>query len=171
MNLEPDKAAPNYVGETPEMLAAFEAYLKMGNGRSVGKLAKALKKSKPTLENWSRRMEWRLRVASWQEEEAERAKEKMKQDFFKDAENMRTFKYTVLNELKKRFEVGHYCPECETPRLSVNEMISILNVAKTELNEPTNITKNTAINPDNDPFVMILSRMYPPPANADAKPD
>ena len=113
-------------------------------------------------------MEWRARVVAWQEEEAERAKEKMKQDFFKDSENMRTFKYTVLNELKKRFEVGHYCPECETPRLSVSEMINILNVTKTELGEPTSITKNTAPNPANDPFAQILSRMFPAP-NADVK--
>ncbi len=151
------------------MLHAFEVYVKLGMGRSLGEVAKVVGRPKPTINNWNKKFDWRLRVEEWQAEESEREQERIKKDFLKDKENMTTFKYSVLNELKKRFESQHYCPECQTPRCSVNEMISILNVAKTELGEPTNITKNTAVNPENDPFAIMLSRLFPAPANADVK--
>ncbi len=166
--MEKDTTAPNYKGETQEHLAAFDIYIKLGEGRSLEKVAKAVNRPKATINNWCKRFEWRLRLNEWQEEATARAQEDLKNDYLKDVENMRTFKYTVLNELKKRFEVNHYCGECQTPLLSVNEMISILNVAKTELGEPTNITKNTALNPNNDPFSMLLNKMFPTPPDADA---
>ncbi len=169
MNVEPDKEAPNYQGETPEMLAAFQAYIAMGEKRSIKALSRQIKKAERTVNAWSKKYEWRNRLLEWQEEEKERMLAKAKEDFFRDAENLRTFKYEILNTLKKRFEVNHYCPECETPRLSISEMINILNVCKTELGEPTNITKNTAPNPNNDPFALLLARMFPPAPDADAK--
>lgn len=161
--MQENKTAPHYTGETPEMVAAFDAYLKMGEGRSLAKLAKALKKRKATVENWSKRMGWHDRIIEWQEEEAERAKEQMKKEFFNDAANLRDFKSDILHKLKEKFDRAHYCSECEQTRLTVSELRNIWEIIKTELGEPTNITKNTAPNPANDPFALMLSRMFPVP--------
>ncbi len=161
--METNKAAPFYKGETPENLAAFQAYLAMGEKRNHKALARQLKRPERTVNGWSKRFQWRERLNAWQEEERERALENVKKSFFKDSENLRTFKYEILDELKKKFEKMHWCAECETPKCSVSEMINILNVVKTELSEPTNITKNTNPNPENDPFAILLSRLFPKP--------
>lgn len=165
----PNVNAPGYKGETAAAIAAFDAYVKMGDERSISALARKLKRAEKTLNNWSKRFQWRERLIAMQEEARKRAEEEIKEAYFAEAKNLRSFKYTILDTLKKRFEVGHYCPECETPRCSVNEMISILHAIKTELYEPTSITKNTTPDPGNDPFALLLSRLFPAHANADAK--
>lgn len=159
------------------MVAAFQAYLKLGESRSIGKVATELKMSKNTLMNWSKRYSWKARVIAWQEEEAEKSLQKMKDEFFKDSENLRGFKYKILNNLKERFEKTKYCGACEQGKLSVSELRTVWEIIKTELGEPTNITKNTAPDPGNDPFAIMLSHLFPPTSsvsikpNADAKPN
>ena len=153
------------------MVAAFDIYVKMGEDRSIPAVAKQIGRSGSTVQNWSKQYEWRLRLKEWQEQSAELAKEEIKGEFFADSNNLRKFKYQVLDELKKRFLKQHWCDNCETARCSVNEMISILNVTKVELGEPTNITKNTTPDPRNDPFALILGKFFPPAPDDHSKAD
>lgn len=157
------------------MVAAFELYLKLGDARNLAKVAKELKLSKHTVANWAKRLSWKARVIAWQKEEAEKALQKMKDEFFKDSENLRGFKYKILNSLKERFEKTKYCGMCEQGKMTVSELRTTWEIIKTELGEPTNITKNTAPDPGNDPFAIMLSHLFPPTSsvsitpNADAK--
>ncbi len=148
-------------GESPEELRAFNLYVKMGDARSHMAVATAMHRNRATINKWAAAHKWSERLSALQKEDTERAQEQIKEQYFADAEKLRAFKYTILDALKEKFETSHRCAGCKAHRLSVGEMISILNVTKTELGEPTAITKNTNPNPGNDPFAVILSRLFP----------
>ena len=150
-----------YKGETPEATEAFSMYVKMGADRSLAAVAESMECNISMVERWSKQFGWRDRILKMQEEEAARAKEQIKEQYFADAEKLRDFKYTILDTLKEKFDTAHRCGACKQHRLSVGDMIDILHVVKTELNEPTSITKNTMPNPGNDPFAVIISRLFP----------
>lgn len=139
-------------GETGERLAAFNAYLSLGHERSLGAVAEQLNIPKATINNWCRRFKWRERVKAIQEEEAARALEQMKQSYFQDAENLRTYKYELLDKLKKRIGNGN--------AVSVSEIISVLNIVKTELGEPTSIAKGTYTEDRPNPFAGIFNQFF-----------
>lgn len=51
--------------ETPAAFQAFKAYRDMGPARSIAKVARALDKSRNTINPWSARNEWVDRAAAW----------------------------------------------------------------------------------------------------------
>lgn len=159
------------------MFAAFCVYAEMGSERSLKAVAKKIGHPIGTVEGWSKKHGWQERVLDLQKQANEAAGEKLKDRMFESVEKLREFKNTILEELKTKFHTAAYCGDCGSHRLTVAEMINILNVVKVELGEPTNITKNTNPNPNNDPFALLLTRMFPPSAsititpNADAKPN
>jgi len=168
--MEPLNPPSPVKGETPEMFKAFCIYVEMGSDRSLAKVAKHIGISTSTLDKWCQKFHWRKRLLSFQEEANAIGEEKLKQRFFENVEQMKTFKNVIFEKLKKKFEDAHYCGVCKQHKLSVGDMIDILNVVKTELGEPTNITKQTAPNPDNDPFQLLLNRMYPPSSTITISP-
>lgn len=166
--METPNLPPRLKEETEEMFAAFCVYAEMGGSRSLAKTAEKIGKPKTLLENWSKGNQWHERVLDMQREVNERAGEKLKERMFENVEKMRDFKNTILEELKTKFHTAAYCDDCGSHKLSIGEMISILNVVKCELGEPTNITRATLVDPANDPFAILLARMYPAPPDESA---
>lgn len=56
---------------------AFVMYRDMGLGRSLGKVARQLGKSKTLLDRWSQKNRWRVRVVAWDEDLDRRQREGM----------------------------------------------------------------------------------------------
>lgn len=161
---------PKELKETPEMLAAFNAYLAMGDKRSIAKLAVQLKKSRSTLTKWSNRLYWAQRIEGIQHEAMAKAEAEAEARYFASVENLTSFKHDILDTLKKRVGLERHCPECGTHRMDVGDLIRVLQVIKTELGEPTSITKGSIDVERDNPFADIFSRMFPTPGNANAEP-
>lgn len=163
------KAVRDIPPETPEKLAAFNAYLAMGDKRSVRSLAKQLRKSPSTLTKWSIAYNWSARVAALQQEATKAAEEESKKQFFADVKNVTTFKYEILDALKARADLSRACAECGSKRIDIADLIRILQVVKTELGEPTSITKGTVDVERENPFADLFSKFFPS-QNANAEP-
>lgn len=155
-----DAFAPRYQGETKEHLAAFQLYVSMGNKRSIAAVAEQMKLSDRTVTSWSKKYEWRLRLQQIQEEESDRAQEQIKEQYFEDAENLRKYKYELLELMKAKIAVDHFCGECNAHKATVGEIISVFNVIKTELGEPTSIAKGTFTEDKANPFAGIFNSFF-----------
>lgn len=155
------QAVPShYVGETKEMLAAFQMYVAMGEKRSIAAVAEKIGRPEKTVNNWHKRFEWRLRLLAIQEEDKQRALSEIKESYFKDAENLRKYKYDLLDMLKAKVAVDCYCGECQQGRATISEIIRVLEVVKTELGEPTSIAKGTWTEDKPNPFAGIFNRVF-----------
>lgn len=159
---EPSQASPPpaYVGETKEHLAAFQLYLSMGASRSLSAVAEKIKTPERTVNRWSKKFDWHKRVLAIQEEETERANEQIKKEYFRDSENLRTYKYELLEAMKARVSVEHKCPSCKAGRATIGEIVTVFNVVKTELGEPTSIAKGTWTEDKPNPFEGIFSKAF-----------
>lgn len=154
------KLAPNTKGETPEMLQAFDCYLKLGSRRSLKKAATKLGMEPQALERWSKTHNWHSRILAIQKEAVEAAKEETKEQFFKDVKNLTEYKYTLLDILKKKVDTSRFCGACEQSPASITEIIRVLEVVKTELGEPTSIAKGTFTEDRGNPFEGIFSSFF-----------
>lgn len=141
--------------ETKEHLEVFDLYLKLGAQRSIAKLAAVTGRPKPTLQRWSRQFGWPERAAAWVDEATGAAADSMKKQFFREAENVTTAKYEILDELRSRI-VG-----VEKKNLSIHELIAVLNSIKTELGEPTTITKGSMNLEKKNPFADLIDALFP----------
>jgi len=138
--------------ESPEQAAAFEMWAKMGKNRGLRKVARQLGKAPTTVLAWSQSYGWNDRLISWEIELRERQLEKAKLEYFSEMENLKREKYTILSKMQAIANRGG------------NDMYSLakyLNAIKTELGEPTTITKGT-INADRaNPFAGLLAKFFP----------
>jgi cysteine synthase len=161
-----------FKGETPEQLAAFEAYLAMGQERSLRKLAKKIGAKFATIQSWSRRNKWRDRLLELQEQAAEQAKEDVKKAFFENAENLKTYKYELLDLLKRKVDTSRYCDHCGGAPVTVSEIVKVYEVVKLELGEPTSIAKGQFSGDTPNPFAGIMEAIAARlnPDNADDAP-
>lgn len=157
-----------YLGETKEMLAAFQLYVAMGEKRSISAVAEQIKRPERTVNTWSQKFEWRLRLDAMQKEESQRAQEQIKEQYFADAENLRKYKYELLELMKGKISTDHYCSECNAHKATVGEIISVFNVIKTELGEPTSIAKGTFTEEKENPFKGIFDSFFKKPDDAAA---
>lgn len=156
----PAKIAPHEKGETPEMVAAFDVYVKLGSKRKLGDVAKALGLERHTVERWSKQHKWHSRVLALQKEAADKAAKETKQAFFKDVANLTDYKYTLLDILKKKVDTSRFCGACEQSPASITEIIRVLEVVKTELGEPTSIAKGTFTEDRGNPFAGIFNSFF-----------
>jgi hypothetical protein len=151
---------PNQKGETPEAIAAFDAYVKLGSKRNLAKLARERSIPIGKVNRWSKKFNWHGRVLALQEEAAQQAKEETKEQFFKDVKNLTEYKYTLLDILKKKVDTSRYCGACEQSPASITEIIRVLEVVKTELGEPTSIAKGTFTEDRGNPFAGIFNSFF-----------
>lgn len=151
---------PNLKGETPEAVAAFDAYVKLGSKRNLSKLSRDLGIGIGTINRWSKKFNWHERVLSMQEEAVEQANEETKEQFFKDVKNLTEYKYTLLDILKKKVDTSRFCGACEQSPASITEIIRVLEVVKTELGEPTSIAKGTFTEDRGNPFEGIFNSFF-----------
>lgn len=151
---------PNKKGETPEAVAAFDAYVKLGAKRNLSKLSRDIGVGIGTINRWSKNFGWHERVLALQGEAAEAAKEKTKKQFFKDVENLTEYKYELLDILKEKVNTHRFCGACEQSPASITEIIRVLEVVKTELGEPTSIAKGTFTEDRGNPFEGIFSSFF-----------
>lgn len=158
---EKRKDKPIRLEETPEMRAAYERYAAMGAKRSHTKLAAELGTTKNTVEKWSRAFKWQERIKEYEDEAKKRIEEEGKKAFFKNVDNLTEYKYELLNLLKERIGRTRYCGVCEQAPASVGDIIRVLEVIKTELGEPTSITKGTLNSDKGNPFADLLNKFFP----------
>lgn len=156
----PAAIAPNTKGETPEMLKAFDCYLKLGSRRSLKKAAEKLGMELQALERWSKTHNWHSRILAIQKEAVDAAKEETKEQFFKDVKNLTEYKYELLDILKSKVNTHRFCGACEQSPASITEIIRVLEVVKVELNEPTSIAKGQWTGEKPNPFAGIFEQLF-----------
>lgn len=151
---------PNEKGETPEIAAAFDMYVKMGTTRSTAKVARSLGIPTTRVYGWSKKFKWQERVLALQKEAVDQAAVETKKSFFKDVANLTDYKYTLLDILKKKVDTSRFCGACEQSPASITEIIRVLEVVKTELGEPTSIAKGTFVEDKGNPFAGIFNSFF-----------
>ncbi len=160
------RVPPNKKGETGVMRAAFSIYAEMGADRSIDKVAKQIKRPHGTVQVWSKKFNWPKRVLDLQDEVNAKADESLKERLIESVIEKKKFKSDVLEGLRARFEDSQMIKGMRTlPRLSIYEMIQILNMIKTELGEPTTITKTMVPDDAKNPFASLAARLFPPKPN------
>lgn len=156
----PAKLAPRDKGETPEMVAAFDLYVKMGAARNTRKVAEEMKVHPQTVYRWSKNHKWHSRVIAMQKEAAEKAAEETKKTFFQDMKNLTDYKYELLDILKEKVNTKRFCGQCEQSPATITEIIRVLEVVKTELGEPTSIAKGTFTEDKGNPFAGVFNSFF-----------
>lgn len=147
-------------GETPEALAAYDMYVKMGSKRNLSRLSRETGVGIGTINRWSKKFDWHARILSLQAEAVAAAKEETKEQFFKDIKNLTEYKYELLDILKNKVNTSRFCGSCEQSPASISEIIRVLEVVKTELNEPTSISKGQWTETKVNPFQGIFEQFF-----------
>lgn len=140
--------------ETKEHKDAFNLYLEMEK-RSYAKVAKKIGRDARVVARWGSAFDWQGRVKAIDDEASERAQMMTKARYFAKAENLQELKYDALDKLKHMLENAH------AYQLGVSDVVKILDCVKTELGEPTSITKGSVNVDKQNPFADIVERLLP----------
>lgn len=154
------KHEPNKKGETPEAVAAFNIYVKLGSNRNLSEVAREFNCGIGKINRWSKKFRWHERVMALQQEAAEAAAAETKKAFFKDVANLTEYKYELLDTMKERVGKNRHCDECDQSPATITEIIRVYEVVKTELGEPTSIAKGTFTEDKGNPFAGIFNSFF-----------
>lgn len=128
-------------------IEAYAAFLALGGRRTYSKLARKLKMSPATIQSWAHTFGWQERVEKADDAVQEKI---MEQAMQVNMESKIDFKNLKTKSLKKAYAL------LEKPGASVKDCNIVWQMAKTELGEPTVISRSGFEGDGKDPFTGLF---------------